>query len=271
MTGLRDMFVHLGKRAFVFRGNRREWLEETMQKSVFRGKPYLEFAQHASYNRLWELSKVVDQVEQFCKDLGLEARRCRILDLGCGNGNITIPLGHLGYAVTGLDIDANVIASIEKGKRDLGNVRFVCSDALEYVRRYRGDPFHVVICSHVLEHLERPEALCCALRRITCKKGIIIVIVPNPLGLSELLFERPALIKRVLGIKSIPRRDHVRSFTLKQIETLTSACGFQLKSISSIASVISPFLVQSRFALLELELTLPRFLAWSWIVTIQKS
>jgi len=272
MTGIRDMLIQVGEQTLVFKGNYQEWLEETLQKSIFRDKLYLKFTQYASYSRLWELSRIVDQVERFCKEQNLQARKCDILDLGCGPGNITIPLGHLGYNVTGVDIDANAIASIEKRKKDLDNVRFICSDALEYVRTYRGKPFHIVICTHMLEHLKTPEALCCAVHKIMYKKGIFILIIPNLLGLSELLFERPAMIKRVLSIKIIPGRDHVQSFTLKRLKLLFHNCGFQLKSISSIASVFSlPFLGQSRFALLELKLPLPQFMAQSWVITAQRN
>lgn len=43
-----------------------------------------------------------------------------ILDMGCGTGNVTIPLAEMGYRLTGLDISAEMLAVAEEKARSRG-------------------------------------------------------------------------------------------------------------------------------------------------------
>jgi len=245
-----------------------KWLNEALNMSIFRDKPYLRFTEYASYNRLWELSKTVELVKNFCLEETIREDKCRILDIGCGTGNIAIPLAHLDYDVTGVDINLNAIARANERKKGLNNAKFICSDALEYLENYQGQAFHIVICAHVLEHLQDPERLCSDVSKVVLERGIFVLLVPNLLGISELLFGRPGVIKKILGIKTIPGRDHIQSFTLGRLRKMISASGFQFKSVSSVASILClPFLARSRLALLELRFPIPWLLAQTWVVS----
>jgi len=44
----------------------------------------------------------------------------RLLDLGCGTGNITIPLAQLGYQITAVDLSAEMLAQAARKSRALG-------------------------------------------------------------------------------------------------------------------------------------------------------
>jgi 2-polyprenyl-3-methyl-5-hydroxy-6-metoxy-1,4-benzoquinol methylase len=59
------------------------------------------------------------EVEQIIDLLGLHPG-ARILDLGCGNGRIAIPLAEAGYSVTGLDACESLAAIARKSAADRG-------------------------------------------------------------------------------------------------------------------------------------------------------
>lgn len=55
-----------------------------------------------------------------------------ILDIGCGTGNVTIPLAQMGYRMTGLDLSAEMLAVAEEKARSRGlDIRWVQQDMRE--------------------------------------------------------------------------------------------------------------------------------------------
>ncbi|HWI55573.1 MAG TPA: class I SAM-dependent methyltransferase, partial [Desulfobacteria bacterium] len=55
-----------------------------------------------------------------------------ILDIGCGTGNVTLPLAELGYQLTGLDMSAEMLAVAEQKARDKGlQVKWIKQDMKE--------------------------------------------------------------------------------------------------------------------------------------------
>ena len=59
-----------------------------------------------------------------------------ILDLGAGTGRVTLPLARRGHAVTALDIDAELLAELER-RADGLPVRAVCADARSFALEER--------------------------------------------------------------------------------------------------------------------------------------
>jgi ubiquinone biosynthesis O-methyltransferase len=128
----------------------------------------------------------------------------RILDIGCGNGNISLALGSLGYNVTGVDIDQMSIDTAS-GRNKYSNVKFEVLDANSFVMN---DAFDAVVCSEVLEHLSKPYELLESIYRILKPGGVFVATVPNGYGPREMLITRPMqwqvniiLIKGLLHLK----------------------------------------------------------------------
>ncbi|WP_350342518.1 class I SAM-dependent methyltransferase [Proteinivorax tanatarense] len=69
--------------------------------------------------------KWVSFIDTFCD------RKLSILELGCGTGNLTIRLKKLGYDVTGIDIESNMLSIAEqKITKERLEIPLICDDML---------------------------------------------------------------------------------------------------------------------------------------------
>jgi 2-polyprenyl-3-methyl-5-hydroxy-6-metoxy-1,4-benzoquinol methylase len=205
-------------------------------------KPYYSFTTYKDAEDLKRLDFIVDAINS------LNNPQAKVLDIGCGNGNISMALGSLGYNVTGVDID---IVSIEKAnaKNNLPNVSFRILDANSFKLN---DEYDAIVCSEVLEHLTDPAELLQSIYRILKPNGILAATVPNGTGPRELLITRPVLwfqkkgignvilgLKRVLGYSnstlqsSNPDLTHVQFFRAGSFARMLQSVGFKKKKWSN--------------------------------------
>ncbi len=181
----------------------------------------------------------------------LDPEKGKVLDIGCGNGNISIYLGSLGYNVLGVDISEK---AIEKATQlnTLTNVNFKVMSAEELIAT---DPtYDVVICSEVLEHLENPDSLLKVIDILLKPQGKLIVTVPNGFGPREMLMTKPMQwmqrknniwwkmtkkLKAALGYdgKTVQSDaddlEHVQFFTKKQLIDLSTRNNFSITAFEN--------------------------------------
>ncbi|MBU1178627.1 methyltransferase domain-containing protein [Patescibacteria group bacterium] len=165
----------------------------------------------------------------------------KVLDFGCGKGNISLPLGSLGYQVLGVDLDQKSIKAAQTSNT-FANVNFQAKDILAAADKCS---FDCLIASEVIEHLPDPAAFFTFAQQNLQPGGIIIITVPNGYSLEETTrrFTTHTRIGQALkGIfKSIflPREriiqtaadsPHVQFFTLRRLEKIATQAKFQLIS-----------------------------------------
>jgi ubiquinone/menaquinone biosynthesis C-methylase UbiE len=98
----------------------------------------------------------------------------RVLDVGCGPGNITIDLArHVpGGHVTGVDVAPAAIAAAQGAPREgVANVTFALGDV--YHLDFADASFDVVYTHQVLQHLGDPVAALGEMRRVTRAGGLL--------------------------------------------------------------------------------------------------
>lgn len=95
----------------------------------------------------------------------------RVIDIGCGRGEVMRELSTAGYECAGLDFDAECVKLSEKYGR------VVCSDIESIGNFFEAGSFDLVIISHVLEHTKDPAEIIERLKHIS--KKYILISVPN--------------------------------------------------------------------------------------------
>ena len=145
--------------------------------------------------RLGKLRDVVRQ-ELVARQLGAELPPppVPVIDLGCGQGTQALRLARRGYAVTGIDASADLLARFE---RDLAAET---AEVRARVRVERGliehaaergvlSPAAVVLCHGVLMYQADPDPVLRVIARLTAPGGLVSLLVRN----GDALAMRPGL------------------------------------------------------------------------------
>jgi 2-polyprenyl-3-methyl-5-hydroxy-6-metoxy-1,4-benzoquinol methylase len=207
----------------------------------------------------------------FIKDqvLSLQNKNIRILDVGCGNGIISIALGSLGFEVVGIDIDPTSI-QLANEYNPYPNVRFMVQDIEDEMLH---DSFDVVICSEVLEHLYHPEKIIKDIHDSMKPDSLFIVTTPNGYGPREVLMTRPMQainrygfgtwllkLKKLLGYagntiqSSNPDLEHIQFFKRSDLINLIESYGFRMHAFgrADVVDRVFPFsILANRFPALQ--------------------
>jgi len=154
------------------------------------------YLKHTDYHRFPGGLKKLEFIVEILCGLGREPGEVRVLDVGCGNGSLSLPIASLGYRVLGVDVDPG---SIEHARQvnPFPNARFelVNGDRLDLSER-----FDLVVCSEVLEHQHNPMPLIRAIAGAMEPDGLAIITVPNGQGFRELMGRVENFMKDTLGL-----------------------------------------------------------------------
>ena len=107
---------------------------------------------------------------KFCRYLFSKfTKGSSILDVGCGNGDISRELLEMGFDVQALDIADNTLPPERFNKVDLQKGSYPFPD----------NSFDIIFCKSVLEHLREPDCLIDEAYRILKPGGTFICLVPS--------------------------------------------------------------------------------------------
>lgn len=111
-------------------------------------------------------SVIVDAIRKYVPPGG------KILDVGCGRGELMEMLVSRGYEVCGCDMDEECVSlSAKYGETRRLDVNEISPDTF-------GFKFDCVLLSHVLEHLDNPRKSLLRLASLT--NDLIVLSLPNP-------------------------------------------------------------------------------------------
>lgn len=126
----------------------------------------------------------------------------RVLDLGCGTGQMALYLAHAGRTVIGADLTrASLELGAEAARRfGLDGVQFVETDLQRPA--LRKNSFDVVYSSGVLHHTPDPRAAFGRVARLARQGGMIVLGLYNAFARLPLRLRR--VVARVTGYRWIP-------------------------------------------------------------------
>jgi len=110
----------------------------------------------------------------------LPRERGRLLDLGCGAGNIAVKLAEAGFTVQAADFSPSAVKrardrGVDAREHDLDAAPLPFGDAA----------FDVVYCGDVIEHVFDPIGLLREARRVLRGSGTLLASVPGDLRLAR--------------------------------------------------------------------------------------
>lgn len=147
----------------------------------------------------------------------------RILDIGCGEGNLTSIIGRLSTEVVAIDISVN---AVKFARKKFGRAHFIVADA--EALPFRSYVFDATVASEIIEHVLHPESLLYEMRRVTKINGYMILSTPN----KDRLVNKFLNLFKWLRIKK-QLDQHLREYSLSELFKLISKCNLRLLNITT--------------------------------------
>ncbi len=150
----------------------------------------------------------------------------RVLDLGCGSGELASYLAARGDRVWGVDVNP---AALALAAPFCAATRVADLETAELADLFPGQRFDVVVFADVLEHVREPWSLLQSARGVIETDGHVVASIPNFAHAAvRLAVVSGAMPYRGLGILD---GTHVRFFTLNGVMSLFEESGFRLQAI----------------------------------------
>jgi len=155
----------------------------------------------------------------------LIGRRGLVLELGCGDGSVSVRLASMGLRVVASDFAVAPLRAVRESVRheDLG-LSLVNADAQQLP--VPDASFDAVVCLEVLEHVPSPERVIDEVRRILRPGGLALLSVPNLVSPAEMLHQLKHLVFYILKKEPLT---HISPFHYLRVRRLTR--GFRQREV----------------------------------------
>jgi len=155
-------------------------------------------------------------------------KKARVLDIGCWEGRMSIPIAPKFKSLHGVDIRRSPMF---KGK----NVTFTKSSIFDYLKGCR-EKFDIIICSEVIEHIKDQRAFLQKIRKCLADDGIVFLSTNNKYwwkeghyGLPFLTYLPKFLQKKYIKLFNRERKcgyDVTELFSYRRLKNLFIETGY---------------------------------------------
>jgi SAM-dependent methyltransferase len=163
----------------------------------------------------WQKQVVHGDLIATLRDLGCGSR---ILDIGCGLGELVESLTEAGFSATGIEPSHLAV----KHARDLGRTVDQGDLGKLSAQPDLANTWDAVVLINVLEHIPQPETVLEQAGRLLKSGGLVVVRVPN--DFSEIQDQARKALDSSPWWVAIP--DHVNYFSPEGLEKTLEASGF---------------------------------------------
>ena len=175
--------------------------------------------------------------------LGSIGQPMKVLDAGCGLGDMAFPLVHSAEKLVLVDFSEKMI---ERAKERFTakypaagpeRIQFVVSSIEELESALPQDFFDLIICHNTLEYTEKPQAALASLAKRLAPGGLLSLVVANRFSEPfKLAFSKFDLAGARLALNTTHSTavlfEHVRkvSFSFEELEALTCELGLKVEA-----------------------------------------
>jgi len=190
-------------------------------------------------------------------------RGAKVLDVGCGPGELVLSLLSKGYDPLGVDISPGMVEEAIRTIQESGFPHFsgISVGDIEKLN-FSDDEFDIVIASGVIEYQKDDRDALIEMRRVTKRGGHLIINVSNrysPITMSENLYwsvrkmpivrNAASLLKRrILGTGELTNIPVRRAHSPRQFNRTLTRLGFQKVSHNFFRYSLLPVPLDSMFA-----------------------
>jgi SAM-dependent methyltransferase len=166
----------------------------------------------------------LDLVRALLRQSKYDLKGKRVLDLGCGIGDLAFTLAERGAQVIGIDIEADKMQRANDIARKWGfspdTLQFIAGDATRVEEMNLGQ-FDAIFCIALLEHVQDDIGLLQQIQRLLAPEGIFVLEVPSA---------------RRKTIPEVEAEDgHVRpGYVFEEMPALLAQAGFRLVATRTI-------------------------------------
>jgi len=119
------------------------------------------------------VAPMTQQGYQLIAESGFISKGVRLLDIGCGPGNLTAGYAELGARVTGIDVAEEMVELARSAFPEIG---FHQSDVSKLP--FGNSTFDVVTAGYVMHHLGDPTSALKEFRRVLKDNGAFVFVIP---------------------------------------------------------------------------------------------
>jgi len=165
-------------------------------------------------------------------DQQAQLRGKRVLDIGCGAGILSEAMALRGAAVTAIDAGAEHLQAARQHAEAAGLTIDYQQITAEEFAGSAPEPFAVVTCLEMLEHVPDPESVLQALARLTAPGGWLF--------LSTLNRTPTAFLQAILGAEYVLRllpmgtHEYARFLKPSELAGVLRRQGFQIQQMSGL-------------------------------------
>jgi 2-polyprenyl-6-hydroxyphenyl methylase/3-demethylubiquinone-9 3-methyltransferase len=142
----------------------------------------------------------------------------RVLDLGCGEGQVTAEIAELGARVVGVDLSD---VALERARGAHPSLDFEKTGPHGRLT-FPDAAFDVIICLHVLQHVADTQLFLSEARRVLAPAGLLAVAVPWHGRVKNVL-----VALRSFERHHDPLEPVLRFYTARSLAALLDALGFE--------------------------------------------
>lgn len=169
----------------------------------------------------------------------------RVIDIAAAQGNFSLALAELGYAVTWNDLRSELADYVRLKHRE-GLVEYAPGDvfSLEFDK-----PFDVVLATEVIEHVAHPDAFLRKLADLLRPGGNIIITTPNGEYFRNRLprFSDCDDPGKYEAVQFQPNADgHIFLLHADEIPSLASSAGLEIRAMEFFTNPLTAGYLQTR-------------------------